>query len=115
MQLRGLPTVCQCSTHRSLKCVGSFGKRGSGRGELHYPYGIALDKDGFVLFVVYKCCRKSVVSVKRSMFSLVFESRLKSVTYLSVKAVHKKCRGELHYPHGIAIDKDGFVFVILTI
>ena len=34
--------------HTSGKCVGSFGKRGSGRGGLKYPRGIAVDQDGFV-------------------------------------------------------------------
>ena len=28
--------------------VHSFGKRGSDRGELHWPWGIAVDQDGFV-------------------------------------------------------------------
>ena len=32
----------------SGKCVGSFGKRGSGKGGLKYLRGIAVDQDGFV-------------------------------------------------------------------
>ena len=28
--------------------VHSFGKKGSSKGELNSPYGIAIDKDGFV-------------------------------------------------------------------
>ena len=34
--------------HTSGKCVGSFGKRRSGKGGLKYPHGIAVDQDGFV-------------------------------------------------------------------
>ena len=35
-------TLCVSVFHPSLKCVGSFGKRGSGRGELYYPRCIAI-------------------------------------------------------------------------
>ena len=34
--------------HTSGEFVHSFGKEGSGSGELQYPFGIAIDQDGFV-------------------------------------------------------------------
>ena len=39
---------CVSVFHTSGKCVGSFGKRGSGKDGLKYPRGIAVDQDGFV-------------------------------------------------------------------
>ena len=35
--------------HTSGQFVHSFGKRGTGRGELKGPCGVAIDEDGFVL------------------------------------------------------------------
>ena len=34
--------------HTSGEFVHSFGKEGSGRGDLNNPYGIAINQDGFV-------------------------------------------------------------------
>lgn len=34
--------------HTSGEFVHSFGNRGSGKGELQRPWGIAVDQDGFV-------------------------------------------------------------------
>ena len=39
---------CVSVFRTSGEFVHSFGKKGSGRGELKCPYGIAVDQDGFV-------------------------------------------------------------------
>ena len=39
---------CVSVFHTCGEFVHSFGRFGSGRGELKIPYGIAIDQDGFV-------------------------------------------------------------------
>ena len=49
--------------------VHSFGKFGSGRGELRFPCGIAIDQDGFVF--VCDADKKTYTSVLGIMFICV--------------------------------------------
>ncbi len=74
-----------------------FGRRGQGRGELNFPYGVAVDSSGMVY--VSECGNARVS---------VFTSEGRFVMSFGRKG---KGPGEFDQPLGLAVDTNGVVYL----
>ena len=74
-----------------------FGRRGQGKGELSYPYGIAIDTSDLVY-----------VSDRDNNRVSVFTTEGQSVLSFGKKG---KGLGQFGWPFGLAVDDSGVVYV----
>ena len=93
--------VTDCNNHRiqvfteNGVYIRQFGQEGGGEGELMFPASIAIDSND-VVYIGKECNHRISLFTRDGHFLRTFSAQ---------------CRGQFSMPHGIAISKDGTLFV----